>query len=136
MLSGLVGLPGGKIEFGEDALTAGLRELEEETKLRADDGKLLGVYSEISLRDGSPESHIVLFVVGVNRWHGKLERENAEGTNFWATKEEIRRMKNALPDLLYVIDAVRRAPFAEHLTRYFGKGFSYVVTDSGVRYPH
>lgn len=59
--SGLWGLPGGIVDWGEDVSTAAKRELTEETGLAVDQlGRLVGVYSEPQ-RD--PRFHSVCVVI-------------------------------------------------------------------------
>jgi 8-oxo-dGTP pyrophosphatase MutT (NUDIX family) len=134
-LAGYVGLPGGKVNYGEDVVSAGLRELREETGLIAEDARLAGVYSEVSFVDGSADAHYVLFVVESSRFRGELLKETEEGANFWAKREEAASLSRVLPDLFFVLDEVQRAPFVNHLTRVFEDEKGYVVTGDGRRYP-
>jgi 8-oxo-dGTP diphosphatase len=135
VLAGYVGLPGGKVNYGEDVVSAGLRELFEETGLIAEDPQLAGVYSEVSLADGLADGHYVLFVVKASRFRGEFLEETEEGTNFWMKREETVSLSRALPDLFFVLNEVSRAPFVNHLTRVFDGEEGYVVTCDGRRYP-
>jgi 8-oxo-dGTP diphosphatase len=66
---GMWALPGGFVEVGETTETACMREVEEETGLKVEIGKLLGVYSDPK-RD--PRGHSVSVIYIVKPVGGKL----------------------------------------------------------------
>lgn len=53
---GMYALPGGFVDYGESTEAAALRELQEETGVKATEAKLIGVYSDPN-RD--PRGHVV-----------------------------------------------------------------------------
>lgn len=62
--NGLWGLPGGGVEYGESVTTALQREVEEETGVRVEVGRLIGVYSDPSLHQivTYPDGNVVHYV--------------------------------------------------------------------------
>lgn len=135
VLEGYVGLPGGKIEFGESPLAAGVRELREETGLVADSADVVGVYSVVNVSDGTPRGHYVLFVVKTKSFHGSLAKATGEGENFWMRKSDVRTVSRVLPDLFYVLEHVEdEGPFIEHMTRFSQDSRLMVVTSRGKEY--
>lgn len=135
LFKGYVGLPGGKVEFGEDVVEAGLRELKEETGLSAIGAKLVGVYSEVNVEGESIADHFVLFVVRAEGYRGSLVESSPEGENFWAYEQEVSSLEKVLPDLFFVLDEIKSAPFVASIKRYNHAGEMYVVTSDGRRYP-
>jgi mutator protein MutT len=60
--AGLLGLPGGKVEKGEHVSEAAVREIREETGIRARFVSHLGVVSEHLIENGSVAQHFLLNV--------------------------------------------------------------------------
>ncbi|MEM3857072.1 MAG: NUDIX domain-containing protein [Thermoprotei archaeon] len=134
-LAGYVGLPGGKVEFGESALQAGLRELEEETGLVAEDARVAGVYTVVNVVEDQPDGHYILFVVSAHSYSGALIQRTIEGENFWAAQSSVSEVQQALPDLFYVLEMVEKHPvFIGHMLRYNVGGRLKVVTADGKEY--
>jgi len=67
---GLHALPGGMVELGEEAETAVVREIEEETALRVEVDGLVGVYSDPK-RD--PRGHTVSVAYALRKVDGALK---------------------------------------------------------------
>ena len=64
--NGRWGLPGGSVEIGETVAEAVMREVEEETGLRVEAGRLIGVYSDpgfqvVRYPDGNVVQYVSLF---------------------------------------------------------------------------
>lgn len=60
--SGLLSMPGGKIEFGEHVVAAALRETMEEAGIGCKFEKMLGVFSEILEASNGGKMHFIVFV--------------------------------------------------------------------------
>lgn len=66
---GLWSLPAGFVEYGENSIDAGLRELKEETGFKAEYDHVVGIY----LADDNPKTYSVLTVIKVINTKGKLK---------------------------------------------------------------
>ena len=65
---GLWSLPAGFVEYGENPINAGLRELMEETNIKAEYDHVVGIY----LADDHPKTYSILTVIKVKNTKGKL----------------------------------------------------------------
>ncbi|MDQ3351640.1 MAG: CoA pyrophosphatase [Actinomycetota bacterium] len=65
--SGQWALPGGRIDEGEDAVTAALRELDEEVALRLDESHVLGLLDDYPTRSGFVITPVVVWAGGAVR---------------------------------------------------------------------
>lgn len=72
--------PGGKVEPAESPLEGALRELREETGLRAARAELRGVITETSPRD---DWQWLLFAYVVRDFHGEVGSDGREGALRW-----------------------------------------------------
>jgi ADP-ribose pyrophosphatase YjhB (NUDIX family) len=110
---GAWGLPQGGIEYGEDILTAALREVKEETNLDVRITRLLSVSSNF-LRPGS---HSLVIVLAAEVLGGELRAGDDADAAGWFTRGE------ALPELAF--DADRHV-----IGRYFADPSAGAAVDS------
>ena len=85
-LAGLWEFPGGKIEPGEDASTALMRELEEELGIQAGPCRPL-----VSIRHDYPEKSVRLRLFEIHRWSGEAHGREGQALR-WATLDELREL--------------------------------------------
>jgi ADP-ribose pyrophosphatase YjhB (NUDIX family) len=93
---GTLGLVGGKINFGQNAVECALRDLTEETDLIADEGKLIGIEQIKTYQDGELLHHHYVFAVRITSFTGTLKEKTHKAENMWMTSEEyqLRRASN------------------------------------------
>jgi 8-oxo-dGTP diphosphatase len=72
--------PGGKVDFGESPVECAVRELREETGLRADDPVLRGIITETSDR---PDWQWLIFAYVVRDPAGEITGDDREGILKW-----------------------------------------------------
>lgn len=105
---GLWGFPGGKIELGETAADAALRELQEETGVVGAITSLLDVV-DVRVRDeqGTVTDHYVLLAF-VCRWiSGEAVASDDAEEACWFTPEAIEKIQDTASDRVY--ELARRA---------------------------
>ena len=93
---GMYAIPGGFVEYGETVENAVIREIEEETGLKTEIKRLVGVYSD---PDRDPRGHTVSSVYHLNPFGGKLK----EGSD--AVDARYFKIDN-LPDLAFDHDKI------------------------------
>jgi 8-oxo-dGTP diphosphatase len=78
---------GGKLEKDEDVIAGMRRELREEAGIDCDSLRLRGTISWPGFGKQGEDWFCFLFVI--DRWHGELRTENAEGTLEWVPLDRI-----------------------------------------------
>ena len=104
---GMLNIPGGKVEFGENTYDAGVRELFEESKLVVKDMKLKSIDEIITLYESENVfAHIIAYMYVCFDFSGELEVENEEGKMIWIDIEDINSLndsKDIFPNLVEII---------------------------------
>lgn len=78
---------GGKLDAGEDVVACMRREIREEAGLECDELVLRGTISWPGF--GKDGEDWFAFLFRIDRWHGTLQTENAEGTLEWVAVDRI-----------------------------------------------
>ena len=86
---GYVGLPSGKMKFGENILQAANREFLEEAKLEAN-FRIIGNLRQIRRSEvGEVIEDGIFYVCFTDKVRGELQRKFNEGENFWVELDEV-----------------------------------------------
>ena len=106
---GLWALPGGKIEGSEHLSEAAVREILEETGIRAEFRKPLGVVSEHLVENGSIKKHLILHVCEVEPLDVSLN-VGEEGGLRWFGLDRIERFRHEIipSDFLMIEKLVKK----------------------------
>lgn len=120
---GLWVAPGGKVELHESPRECALRELEEETGLRARDLQFRGLVTEVS-----PVQHWqwLLFIYIATEWAGDLQGDEREGRLQWVPLADLATLPIPASDAIFgpaVLDS--SAPFFE-ATMHFDENIALV----------
>lgn len=86
---------GGKLEVGEHPQEAIVREIEEETGLKAKFIGFKGIVNEILYKDKKPFEHFILWICETKTSNGNAQ-EKYEGEVKWFTKDELVKNKNKI----------------------------------------
>ena len=102
--SGLMGMPGGKIEQNEHASDAAVREALEETGIGSEVKRFMGIVSEHEEEEGKVINHYLLFLFELDP-KGTETTEGSEGKLEWVGLEEIGKAKDRIiPSDFAIID--------------------------------
>lgn len=121
----LYGMPGAKLDFGEEVLQGAERELNEETGLEGK-GKVIAINNILTYEKEIPLTHFTQFVVLFDNASGKLIEENREGSYKFVEQKEfkIKYKENRLfPDNLLVFNIVENYYKEQKLKMYELKMF-------------
>jgi len=106
---GLWGLPGGKVERGEHLSTAAIREIAEETGVKAKFWRYCGLVSEHLVEDGVIAAHFLLHVCELLAGSAEL-KPGAEGALEWFSLERLEEMRGEIipSDFLIIKEMVKK----------------------------
>ena len=90
------GFPGGKLDFGEEIISAAKRELKEETGLSAD-MQIASIYNFLTYNNEKLSYHHTQFIIKARNPTGVLVSQNREGTFSWIEIEDFDTYKS-FPD--------------------------------------
>ena len=85
-------LPGGKAEFGEDVVTTGCREFQEETGLTLHNATLQAV-TTVVVEEGESYREWLLFTLKSNLSSGKVLNSTHEGVLQWHSVEAVKTLE-------------------------------------------
>lgn len=116
----ILGLPGGKVEWGAELDTEAAKELLEETGLKAASIRLKSVCETFTYDDGSKEllHHLIAFEYLCKAFEGEVIEETRENTNAWHEIESLKNRKDVFPSV-YIV--------AKHMTDPKEKGITHLV---------
>jgi 8-oxo-dGTP diphosphatase len=89
---GLWEFPGGGVDWGEEPQAAAVRETEEETGLKVNNVKLIGV-SSATYKKGSDDKHSVYLVYKCESSSDKVKISHEHEEYKWLSAEEIKKLK-------------------------------------------
>lgn len=108
---GFYGFVSGKIKWGETVYEAALRELKEETGLKAK-LNLAGIEHKIDYSEnGELLEDKYFYIFKATNLSGKLAESFEGGKNIWLTKEEIKKLPDLFGDVLKIIDIIGQDKF-------------------------
>jgi len=123
-----VGIPGGKLDFGNNLIEQAKEEFLDETGLSGD--LELKVISNFVTYEGKNIAHHVIgFTYIATNITGKLKEKHREGENFFIQKSKLTEYK-IYPDLPKLIDSC----FSEGITEISGKRFIENGEFIGIKY--
>lgn len=99
-------LPGGRQEFGERLKDAAIRELKEETSIKAQDAVFERVYEEIAINDtGNAEFHVNITIFNIPNFLGQAKAGDDAVDVMWANKENLRKL-DMTPNTADIINGI------------------------------
>ena len=103
---GYCGVPAGKVSFGDIIFEAAKKELEEETGLKSNNGKLISIESIKTFDKKTKEliHHHLGFTFEFTGFEGDLIKKTKEGENFWYDISKLKQL-NIYPDMMNLIEA-------------------------------
>lgn len=106
---GYIGLPSGKIKYGERILYTARREFKEETELVAD-FKIIGNLHQIRRNEkGEVIEDGVFYVCYADEFEGTLLERQKEGENFWVELEKVSTLEKLFkPSLEFIVEKVMK----------------------------
>lgn len=93
--TGLLGMPGGKVEQNEHASDAAVREVLEESGIRSRVKRFAGTVSEHETEDGRVVNHFLLFLFELEP-EGTETTEGSEGKLEWVGLSEMERRRGEI----------------------------------------
>lgn len=96
-------IPGGKVDLGETTIECAIRELEEETGIKANNVKLKAIVEKMTYNQNNELIHHIIGYFYISReFEGNLIKNNEEGINKWININELKKNKR-FPELDYFI---------------------------------
>lgn len=123
-------LVGGKIEIGEEVETAIVREIKEETGLKAKFVAIRGVVYETLYKSKIPQEHFLIWVCET-RVSNNLAEEKDEGEIRWFTRPDlVKEQKQIVPSDYEMIKAFafgNKSKIKLHTSTMKSKGSKYIL---------